>query len=176
MTKSSWPLPGLVSRPLPVGLSQPHHHLRPWPSAEPFWNKPILLMRHRKNFTAERESPGSTITTAEITSKQYDYVTPNYNSPFWLQHEETVYMFLSPPPDCQLAQQPSPSEGQSCLCYSTLGNLSELVFFQDKTFFKALFKALTLWHKTKTGGQKSQGNYPLPCPRRMAFWLIYFGH
>lgn len=88
------------------------------------------------------------MTTAEITSQQDDYITSNYNSSFWPQHEETMCLLVSAPPVCQLSKQPSPSQGQRCLCSSVLGNLSELVSFQDKTVFKAIVKALTLAQDT----------------------------
>ena len=88
-------------------------------------------------FSVKGDSPGSTITTAETTSKHNDYITSNYSSSFWLRQEETLCLLTS---RLLLSEQPPPGEGQSCLWSSTLGNYPELVSLQDKTPFKAFLK------------------------------------
>ena len=123
-------------------------------------------------FSVKGDSPGSTITTAETTSKHNDYITSNYSSSYWLRQEETLCLLTS---RLLLSEQPPPGEGQSCLWSSTLGNYPELVSLQDKTPFKAFFKAQTLWHKTETGEQGTWNNCLLPSPRKVTFGEYIWG-
>ena len=123
-------------------------------------------------FSVNGDSPGSAITTAETISKHTDYITSNYSSSFWLQWEETSCLLTSRLP---LSKQPSPWEGQSCLWSSTLGNHPGLVSLQDKTLFKAFFKAQTLWHKIETGVQGTWNNCLLPSPRKVTFGEYIWG-
>lgn len=88
-------------------------------------------------FSVKGDSPGSTITTAETTSKHNDYITSNYSSSFWLRQEETLCLLTS---RLLLSKQPPPCEGQSCLWSSTLEITLSLSLFKTRHPLKRSLK------------------------------------